>query len=408
MARILLITYEFSPFRGGIATVAEGLSAGAAAHGHDVHLLAPDYGSDRTMADRGRAYTVHRFPGDFCSILSIRKLTRHARQIRRHVRRLSADLVHGVDPQSQMALTLLARLGMVRDFGFTVHGTELLRYSVDRLPHLWMRGAFRRPVGTTVVSHAVRDLLMMRDDVDPDRIAVSYPGIARVWRERPKADRRAVRATVSAGDDDLVLITVARRVPDKGQIRVIDALSRLPEGLRERIVYVVAGTGPESYARLLTDAAGRTGVRLQLSGRLDADALIDAVDASDLFVMLSRRSRTRLEGLGLAFLEAAARGVPSIATRTGGTGEAVLDRETGVLVPEDATPDVVAGAIANLVTDTDTRTRLGRAARGRALEFTFRRHAAETFDPMLDRLGRSAASVTPPNGTRDPAGTDLA
>jgi glycosyltransferase involved in cell wall biosynthesis len=123
MARILLLTYEFFPFRGGIATVAAGLAEGAVTNGHDVHVLAPDYGADRTAEDAARPFAVHRFAGDFCSMLSVDKLTRFARLVRQTVRRLGPDLVHGVDPQSHMALTLLARLNLARDFGVTVHGT---------------------------------------------------------------------------------------------------------------------------------------------------------------------------------------------------------------------------------------------------------------------------------------------
>lgn len=389
MARLLLLTHEFSPFRGGIATVAHGLGAGAAAHGHDAHLLAPDYGGDRAAADRDRPYTVHRFPGDTCSVLSMDGLTRFALRVRRAAHRLAPDLVHAVDPPSQMALTLLSRFGLAGDYGFTVHGTELLRYRSETLPRLWMWGAFRRPAGIAVVSRAVGSLLLERTDVEPRRVCVAYPGIAPAWHERPPADRRRVRAGRGIRADDVVFVTVARRVPEKGQLRALEALSELPARLRRRVVYVVVGSGPEAYARALERAATDGGVRLRLTGPLDEDAAIDAIDAADVFVMLSERTPTRLEGLGLAYLEAAARGVPSLGRDTGGVREAVLDGETGVVLSRDAGLRAVTTALTGLAADRERRDRMGRAARSHAARFTFERHAAETFGPILARLGTS-------------------
>jgi glycosyltransferase involved in cell wall biosynthesis len=128
-------------------------------------------------------------------------------------------------------------------------------------------------------------------------------------------------------------------------------------------------------------------VRLHLAGALDDDAVIDAVDGADLFIMLSGRTPKRLEGLGLVFLEAGARGVPSLALDTGGVGEAVLDGRTGIVLPEDAPVENVAAAIAGLVDDPAGRRSLGDAAREHALGFTFRRHAAETLNPILEGTG---------------------
>jgi glycosyltransferase involved in cell wall biosynthesis len=236
------------------------------------------------------------------------------------------------------------------------------------------------------VSEAVRDLLRERTDVGPARVVVAYPGIGDPWRERSVAATPAVRAGWKAGDDDVVLVTVARRVPEKGQLRAIEALASLPEGLRRRILYVVVGSGPDSYARSLSDAGGAGGVRVHMTGSLGDDAVIDAVDAADLFILLSGRTPKRIEGLGLVFLEAGARGIPSLALDTGGVAEAVRNGRTGVVLPADSDAQRVAGAIRDLVDDPARRVALGETARAYARDFTFRRHAADTLQPMLARL----------------------
>ena len=89
------------------------------------------------------------------------------------------------------------------------------------------------------------------------------------------------------------------------------------------------------------------------------------------------------EGFGIVFLEAAACGVPSVAGRSGGSHEAVLDGETGRVVdPTDVA--AVRGALGALLADDALRHRLGAAARVRAAhEFS--------YDVLAARLARLAA-----------------
>jgi phosphatidyl-myo-inositol dimannoside synthase len=379
MARLLLLAYEFAPFRGGIATVVEGLACGAAELGHDVHVLAPDYHADQRAADESRPYTVHRFTGDFCSILSIDKLTGFARRCREAIRSVEPDLVHGTDPQSQMALTALSRIGGSRDYILTVHGTELLRYRTEWLPRVWMAGAFGRARGIVAVSQSVRDRLERDFRAPPDRVIVSHPGISPVWRDTPVSNRVAVRASWGATDRDVVLVTLGRRVREKGHALTVEACALLPPELRDRVVYVVVGGGPVGYAEALDEAARLARVRLVLAGELDEAGAIRALDGADLFVMPSQRTPRRLEGFGLAYIEAASRGVASIAANTGGAGEAVIDGETGVVLPEAVTPGLLADALRQMILAPARRLELGEAARRRAAGFTFTRHAREVY-----------------------------
>jgi glycosyltransferase involved in cell wall biosynthesis len=73
------------------------------------------------------------------------------------------------------------------------------------------------------------------------------------------------------------------------------------------------------------------------------------------------------EGLPTSLIEAAACALPLVATDVPGCREVVTDGVTGLLVPvRDAT--ALADAIARLASDPNLRTRLGRAARARAIE----------------------------------------
>jgi phosphatidyl-myo-inositol dimannoside synthase len=386
MTKILLLTHEHPPFKGGIATVAHGLAAGAAAVGYDAHVLAPDYHQDTSDWDKAQPYNVSRFSGSTCSILSLDKLTKFAARCRQEIRLLKPDIVHAVDPAGQMALTALGKMGLVKRYFFTAIGTELVRYRNELFPRVWMHNAFSRVTGVSTISRYVFDLLVESYRVARGSVFVSYPGISPDWFGAPKADRARVREGWGVRPDEFVVITVARRVPDKGHQRVIEGLGRLPLPLRRRLVYVVAGPGPEEYARALAAQAESESVRALLLGGLSDERLIEACDAADLFVMLSKRTPTRLEGFGLVYLEAGARGLPSVGCDTGGVAEALRDRETGIVLPAYPPAERVAEALRTMVEDDGLRVAMGKRAEEFAAGFTWRRNAAEVYERFSEAL----------------------
>jgi glycosyltransferase involved in cell wall biosynthesis len=83
---------------------------------------------------------------------------------------------------------------------------------------------------------------------------------------------------------------------------------------------------------------------------------------------------SRREGYGVVARQAMAYGRPVVATAVGGLVEAVVDQETGLLVPQ-RDPAALRVALERLLGDGELRTRLGVAARARALE-RFGTHAA--------------------------------
>jgi phosphatidylinositol alpha-1,6-mannosyltransferase len=108
--------------------------------------------------------------------------------------------------------------------------------------------------------------------------------------------------------------------------------------------------------------------------------LADLYGCADVFAMLCRERWGGLEaeGYGIVFVEAAACGVPSIAGRSGGSHEAVVDGETGFVVdPHDSAG--VRAALDRLLGDDALRERLGAAARKRAVEEL-------AYDRQVERL----------------------
>ncbi|MCI0432433.1 MAG: glycosyltransferase family 4 protein [Gemmatimonadetes bacterium] len=379
MTRVLILTHEFAPFRGGIATLADGLAAGTAAIGLEPIVFAPDYGGVHTRQDGARVYRVIRFAGSTCSMLSIDGLVRLAARIRGIIVRERPDRVHAADPQSHMALTALARVGLAPEHTCTVHGTELLRYRSESIPRLWMAGTLPRTSRVAAVSQAVADLALRNHFVDARRLVVAHPGVTNEWRDAPAADRAATRAAWAVAADDIVLFTLGRLVPAKGHLDVIHALGTVHAKLRDRTAYVVAGEGSAEYVAELERAALDARIRLVLLGPISDTKAIAACDAADVFVMLSRQTGTRLEGFGIAYIEAGARNVPSVARATGGVQEAVRDGETGLILSAGAGPADIASALQRMIEDAELRRRLGRAARAHAASFDWTGHARTVF-----------------------------
>ena len=112
----------------------------------------------------------------------------------------------------------------------------------------------------------------------------------------------------------------------------------------------------------------------------------ELLGACDLFALASR-----LEGLGVAALEAMAAGRPVLASRVGGLAEAVVDGSTGVLVePED--DEGLARALARLRDDPDLRARFGKAGTARIAEGFLPEHMVASYERLYrEVLAESSA-----------------
>ena len=174
------------------------------------------------------------------------------------------------------------------------------------------------------------------------------------------------RAGAASQDRKPTVLTVARLDSQKGLSDLIRAAAQVPE-----VRFLIAGEGPmrtllESEIR----AHGLEG-RVELLGfRPDVAKLLWECD---VFVLPSL-----FEGLPLSVLEAMAAGKPVIASRIGGTDEAVVHGETGLLVPP-GDPAALAAAIRGLLADPATARAYGERGRDRvAREFS--------ADRMVERV----------------------
>lgn len=164
-----------------------------------------------------------------------------------------------------------------------------------------------------------------------------------------------------------ILLTVGGLKSRKGQDMVIRALPHVRRIYGASVVYVLVGSGDklEEYRQL----ARSCGVEdmVDFVGNKDDDALVQYFQACDIYVHTPRVVNYNFEGFGIVYLEAGACKKPVIAADAGGIRDAVIDGNTGVIVPpEDSS--TLAYAIAKLLSDDATRMKMGAAGHAHARE----------------------------------------
>lgn len=202
-------------------------------------------------------------------------------------------------------------------------------------------------------------------------------------RFSPREPDPAVRAGLGLAPGDRVVGIVARVQPHRRFDLLLAAAARLlRDDPRARLLVVGRGT---RRAELAEEPARRLGIadRVVFAGYRSAD-YADVLRCIDVFTFLVPGS----DGTCRALLEAAACGIPAVATRRGALAEIVADGESGLLV--DETPEALAAAWARLLGDADARRALGAGARKRAeLLFDPRRLAEEVEGLYAEALAES-------------------
>lgn len=316
------------------------LMEGLRRRGHENVLFAPPGSASAREAERrGLAHRPVPMRGaiDMAAVVRLRRALARARP----------DLVHLHTSRATWLGGLAARWA-----GLPALTTR--RQEKELRPSARTRFVYGTLVRRVVAISPAVERCLLEGGVERDRlrlIASSVEANALV-PARPRAETRAALGLVPA---DVAILTLAALVPRKGIDLLLAALARQPA--TPSCVLLVAGEGPERAALEARAAELGLGRRVRFLGvRADKAELLCACD---VFALASRA-----EGLGVAALEAMAAGRAVLATRVGGLGQAVVDGETGLLVPAEDVA-ALAGALARLAGDPALRARLGAAGPAR-------------------------------------------
>ncbi len=351
---VYFLTHEFHPQRGGIATFTEEIAGAAAGLGHLVEVWAP-------MLPAGSApeppwpFRLRRLPGlrgthgPACQWATARALV-----ARRH--ELRPATVCLTEPGPMLALMSLQFFPSFRpsQLVLTFHGSEILRFHRGPVLRLLTRRLLRHASRASTLTGYTQRLLCEHFPAAATKTVLT-PGALRAGFAAAAPGRRA-------SGDKLVVLTVGRLHPRKGQLLTLQALAALPPALRAGLEYWLVGTAPRqpAYEQQLRTAAAGAGIAVKFLGDLSAAELAAAYARADIFALTSIDHGCSVEGFGLVYLEASAHSLPVVAHDVGGVAEAVANGVTGLLVPPHR-PALLTDALARLLTDAGLRRRLGEA-----------------------------------------------
>jgi glycosyltransferase involved in cell wall biosynthesis len=235
-----------------------------------------------------------------------------------------------------------------------------------------------RPAAVVCVSEGVAEEMREHFPRLAQRVVTIHNGVD-TRRFAPGARRveaSALRASLEIPDRQLVAAFVGGEWQRKGLEPAIRALARAPDW-----VLVVAGAGDEPRYRQLAGGLG-VGDRVRWLG-LSSDVQL-VYGLADAFVLPSS-----YETFSLVTFEAAASGLPILATPVSGVRELIENGRNGFLIARD--PDEIAGRLRQLAGDPELRSRLGEAARKSALAYSTERMVASHHE-LYSRLSDTATA----------------
>jgi len=188
----------------------------------------------------------------------------------------------------------------------------------------------------------------------PEKFVAIYSGIDVERFRTYKYDKAAEKQRLGIPADCMVLGTITRLDPVKGNQYLLKALPAIVNSFT-RIKLVVVGDGSQKQALEGYVLQNNLSEKVIFLGVRDDIAAI--VSTFDIFILPSL-----MEGMGKSLLEAQAMGIPVIATKVGGIPEVVKDGETGILVPaRDA--HAIAEAAIKLLQDETLRRKFSENAK---------------------------------------------
>ncbi|AUX48869.1 hypothetical protein SOCE26_104120 [Sorangium cellulosum] len=297
------------------------------------------------------------------------------------LRREGVRLVHTHNPGPHLYGALAAALARAaslpaRDAGGprVVHTKHGRNYPTDKRKVLVNRVATALTDRVVAVSDDARAVALDVERVDPAKVVTILNGVdTEVFRP---GDAGAARARLGVPAAGYHVGCVARLSPEKDHATLLAAFARLRE-VRPDAHMTLIGDGQLRPA--LEQQASRLGLGGAVTFAGTRGDVAELLPAFDVFALASLT-----EGISLTLIEAAAAGLPIVATRVGGNPEILREGETGLLVSPGA-PETLAAAL-EAVAVRDDRAEMGLRGRARVVERFGIERMARAYEDLYDEV----------------------
>ncbi len=348
--KVCLLTDELSYKHGwgrySIAVIRALLRAGA-----DVRILSPKrLCTEPDLLEHPDHHSISSFLWETRSLLST--TAANWRSVSRLVR--DCDVVHCItEPYSPVAALTAGK----RPLLITAHGTYSIYPLTRRRDATLLRYAYRKAKGVLCVSRFTQRRL--HEKVDRVSSLVVPEGV--------DFDRFQAPADPSLVPQGRYLLSVGPIKPRKGYSISLEAFALAKKAAPDLQYYIVGMIHDDDFHQQLLDSAQKAGVvdSVHFLGQVPDDQLIALYRGCAAFVLTPLTLGTQFEGFGLIYLEANACKKPVVGSFGCGAEEAIIDGETGFLVPQGQ-PEAAAKAIIRLLENPEMAERMGIAGYERA------------------------------------------
>lgn len=255
----------------------------------------------------------------------------------------SFDLIHALDAWPYGFIACLACLGMSNKIIITAIGTGAIQPLYRPIKRSLLIWAYNRATKVVAVSsNTKKEILKVIPNLN---IEVINHGVD--FKKFQKNLSNNLPLIVSKP----YMLSVGTLKKRKGYFYSIKAFCQIAQVFPD-LKYVIVGNGPKKESLLLLVNSCQLRDRIFFIDSLTEQDLINLYKSAELFILLSQDDSKDIEGFGLVFLEAAACGLPVIATKGTGAEDAILNNKNGFLVPQKDYNET-ASMIKNILLDRD-------------------------------------------------------
>lgn len=331
MKKTLIITMEFPPQIGGIATYVDQFAS--ALNPEKTIVLAPVYLDSKSSEDfdKSRKYKIIR-KNFLLPILFWPRWIRLFFQVRKIVKQEKIELIFINHVLPVGYIGSLIKKSLKVPFIIISHGTDIAYATRTKWKTKRVWKIISKTEQIVFNSESLKRRFLAKMPEFTNKSLVVYPCPDPDFLVAPPQLEIDILREKLALQGKKVILTVARMEDGKGYPHMVRVLPTILQQ-EPHVVWIIVGDGPkrEEIMKDIKDRSLQNVVRY--IGYVPHNEIKKYYYLADLFVLLTHPdSSGREEGLGLVFLEAESCGLPVVAGKSGGVEEAVLQAQTGIVI----------------------------------------------------------------------------
>jgi phosphatidylinositol alpha-1,6-mannosyltransferase len=218
-----------------------------------------------------------------------------------------------------------------------IHGTELNNYDFKKSINLLYKFIIKKADIVISNSEFTKKLAIAKGGNEKNIKVVNLG--ANISKFYPQNTKAIICKKHNIEFENTILLTISHLIKRKGHELVLLSLSRIIK-INNKVHYIIVGQG--EYRKELQKIVIELNLKqyVTFAGYVDDDKIPQYMNACDIFVMPNRQVGNDFEGFGIVYLEANACCKPVIGGNSGGVTDAIINKNTGLLVDPNNVRDL--------------------------------------------------------------------